>query len=338
MGKEKKNKTKNQEKKEKISFKEKLKQEVLLKENRVFYLIISVLIGLYIAVIFFKSSIIERIQIFIFSIESNQDLKLNFTIFITIVALPMTFYLWFLRNHDKLEQLEKTKENNNFNNFSSAMKLFTEKDNLEANCIGLKLLAELRRKKLYVKQIDLVTPYKDLSSEKLKEGLLQRANLQGADLQGMKLRGVNLQKANLQGANLREADLYRVILKEARLEGANLKDANLELASLEESNLVKSNLQGVNLEGASLYKAFLLGTFLYGSNLQVSNLQALTLEQLILYINEKRRNIKFTKEELIHFLRNYYYREYKETKNYNKFINVKTIKNNDTYTFQELEK
>ncbi len=163
-----------------------------------------------------------------------------------VLALPTTFLLWVFRTHDVRRQIEEAERSNNFNNFSNAMRFFTEKDNLEANAIGLKLLAQLRQKGLYVNEIDLATRYKKLVEEtKVVKGKFENFKYQGIDLQGADLRGIDLSYANLYRADLLGANLSGANLHRANLSGANLQGADLREASLREVNL-----NGVNLQNA----------------------------------------------------------------------------------------
>lgn len=167
-------------------------KKILLKYRKLFLVIFAIL-GLVIAFLLFKYSLFEKFTSCVFGIE-DKNLRLYYTIFITISALPVSFYLWALRNHDKLQQLKKSQESNNFNNFSNAIKLFTEKDNLDANAVGLKLLMKLKHQGLFVKEIDLVTPYKNL-----KNAILRMANLSKVNLEGARLGRADLSRANLEG-------------------------------------------------------------------------------------------------------------------------------------------
>ncbi len=202
------------------------------------------------------------------------------SLIITTLALPTTFLLWAFRTHDVKSQIEEAKLSNNFNNFSNAMRLFSEKDNLEANTIGLKLLAQLRQKGLYVKEIDLATPYKKLSKE-VSQGekkSFQAANLQGADLSGIHLFNAYLMEANLYRANLRKA-----ILIGTKLNGSSLSLADLSEADLRETYLIGAYLRGAHLRGANLSVANLSGAYLIGANLYRANLSGAYLIGANLY-------------------------------------------------------
>ena len=181
-------------------------------------------------------------------------------IFFIVLSLPVTFYLWFLRNHDKLEQLKKAEENNNFNNFSNALKLFTEKDNKDAIAIGLKLLIELRHKKLFVKQIDLVTQGRDLS----------KLNLRGANLRYADLRYANLWKTDLSNAYLRYAYLWKADLKNANLWKADLRKADLRRVDLRGTNLRYADLSNADLRKADLRNTYLSNAYLRNAILLIS--------------------------------------------------------------------
>ncbi len=97
-----------------------------------------------------------------FTLDSWSHLKSDLpqlfsSLVLLCLALPTTFLLWLFRTHDVKRQIEEAQENNklsrlnkNFNDFSNALKLFGEKDNLQANTIGLKLLMGIRQQGLYV--------------------------------------------------------------------------------------------------------------------------------------------------------------------------------------------
>jgi uncharacterized protein YjbI with pentapeptide repeats len=194
-------------------------------------------------------------------------------IFFILFALFPSFYLWYLRNHDKLTQIKATQEGNQFNNFSSAMQLFVS-DNKTSRAVGLQLLMGLKRQfqDLYGEQIDLATQGADLSELNLKS-----ANLQGAKLQG----------ANLQGAHLQEADLQEAKLQGANLEEAKLQGTNLINAKLQQTNLIRANLQKANLQGANLQRANLQNAFLYLTNLNESNLKHTNIEQACILVDKQ---------------------------------------------------
>ena len=245
-------------------------------------------------------------------------------IFFILFALFPSFYLWYLRNHDKLTQIKATQEGNQFNNFSSAMQLFVS-DNKTSRAVGLQLLMGLKRQfqDLYGEQIDLATQGADLSELNLKSANLQGAKLQGANLQGAHLQEADLQEAKLQGANLEEAklqgtnlinaklqqtNLIRANLEEANLQGAKLQGANLQGAHLQEADLQEAKLQGANLEeaklqgtnliNAKLQQTNLIRANLQKANLQGANLQRANLQNAFLYLtNLNESNLKHTNIE-----------------------------------------
>lgn len=111
-----------------------------------------------------------------------------------VLSLPTAFLLWFFRTYDVKEQITESRKTNNFNSFSNATKLFLEKDNIEANSLGLKLLMKQRNEKNQ-DGIDLITQY--------------------AYLRSAKLSGADLSNANLSNANLVNANLLNVLFKNA---------------------------------------------------------------------------------------------------------------------------
>ena len=185
-------------------------------------------------------------------------------LFLPIVSVLPSFYFWLIRNKDKLEGLEQSRESNEQHNFSSAMQLFTEKENMEANAIGLQLLVRIKNQGSFEQEIDIATHGKNLQGANLLEADLEGANLQGADLLGANLRWANLQKAFLVGVNLEGANLLKADLEEADLRWANLQGANLKGAKLQKADLEGAVLKGTNLIEAKLQGACLLGADLRG--------------------------------------------------------------------------
>jgi uncharacterized protein YjbI with pentapeptide repeats len=246
-------------------------KQFLLK-YRVSCLLISIFISIFLVFLCFYLTEDPFINI----IFSNERIRSG--IFFLLLALFPSFYLWYLRNHDKLTQIQ-------FTNLSTAMQLFVSK-NKTSKAIGLKLLMELKHEKLYENQIDLATQGCDLSGVNLKGANLQGANLQGAHLQKANLQGADLQGAKLQGANLEEANLQGADLQGAKLQGANLEEANLQGADLQGVNLQGVDLQGANLQGAKLQRANLQNAFLYLTNLNESNLEHTNIEQAYILVEE----------------------------------------------------
>ena len=171
----------------------------------------------------------------------ETEYRLKTSLIMLLLALPTVFLIWFFRTYDVREQIEKSRTNNQLNNFANALKLFVEKENIEANCIGLKLLLEIKHQELYEKQINLATKFKNL----------QNANLSGADLHGADLRNAELQGAILVGADLRWADLRGVITGQVIVGRAT----SLINAKLQEAKLQGADLQRAELQGAKLQKA-----------------------------------------------------------------------------------
>jgi uncharacterized protein YjbI with pentapeptide repeats len=175
-------------------------------------------------------------------------------IFFALLSLPTLATLWYLRNHDILEQINKAKEANLFNSFSKAVELFLQKEKdekgentprTEVNVVGLRLLMKLKNEeKAFVEEIKQLTIGKDLRGIDLSNADLRDANLSDANLSGAKLDKANLSDANLSDANLSGANFYYTDLKGANLMGANLMGANLSGA----------NLSGANLSGAKFEK------------------------------------------------------------------------------------
>ncbi len=178
--------------------------------------------------------------------------------FLVLSALP-SFYFWHIRNKDKLQALQQSRESNEQHNFSSAMQLFVQKDNMPANAIGLQLLMKIKHQELFTAEIDIATCGKDLRGANLGEAQLRGANFAGANfaganLQRADLQGANLQKADLRGANLQKADLRGANLQKADLQIANLGGANLQIANLAVADLGWAQLQGANLQKADLQR------------------------------------------------------------------------------------
>ncbi len=102
---------------------------------------------------------------FFCNLKEGQHPRLFTSLILLLLALPTTFLLWVFRTHDVAKQIEEAKINNQNNSFYNALKLFNEKDNLEVNAVGLKLLMEIRQQGIYVEQIDLITQYKDFAAK-----------------------------------------------------------------------------------------------------------------------------------------------------------------------------
>ena len=223
----------------------------------------------------------------------STEYRLKTSLVMLILALPTVFLIWVFRTHDIQEQIQEARKSNQFNNFANALKLFVEKENIEANSIGLKLLMEIKHQELYGRQIDyggqidLATRNKNLQGAKLQRADLQKADLQRADLQKADLQKADLQEADLQGAflqraNLQEADLQKAFLSLTDLQEADLQKADLISAKLQGANLISANLkwaklQGANLQGADLISANLKGADLKGADLISANLKGANL-------------------------------------------------------------
>ncbi len=158
------------------------------------------------------------IMFYIYFFDSETYTSFKDKLFFLILSVFPSFYFWHIRNKDKLQALQQSRESNEQHNFSSAMQLFVQKDNMPANAIGLQLLVKIKNQGLFKQEIDIATCGKNLG-----EAQLRGANLAGANLRGANLRGANLQKADLQGANLQEADLFGANVQEANLRGADLQ-------------------------------------------------------------------------------------------------------------------
>ena len=192
---------------------EKVKKNIFSKYRKTF-LILSSSIGIFLSIFFILSIDImslEKIQyqgIFVNLLNVIiKSERIIIGLFFIFLALPTSFYLWYLRNHDKLDSIEEQRKTNNFNSFSNAIKLFLEKDNKEANAIGLKLLMELKHKGLFEKQIDLMTQYKTYGDMNLS-----RADLSGANLQEAILSEIDLSRSNLLRAELIKKNLNGIKL------------------------------------------------------------------------------------------------------------------------------
>ncbi len=232
---------------------------------------------------------------------------------VVLLALPVSFYLWYLRNHDKQESLaearknnQEAKQGNQFNSYSTALKLFlteekpkeatesAEKTNSQESPkvkpkvkprgqtnreVGLILLMKLKNEQeLYGEDINLVTPYKDLTRAYLPYVDLRGANLTEARLYKADLQEANLTKAILERADLIEAKLQGADLIEAKLKGADLEGAKLDGADLTRANLTRANLGGVSLQRADLREANLRGADLGEVNLQGADLTKANLQ------------------------------------------------------------
>ena len=230
--KDKKEKENNFEKELEEIEKENVKEEknIFLKYRKTF-LILSSLIGIFLSILFLSCMKKELLEPRIYT-----------GLFFILLTLPTSFYLWYLRNQDKLDSIEQQKQNNNFNNFSNAIKLFLEKDNKEANSIGLKLLMELKDKKLFEKQIDLMTQNKSYGDMNLSGADISGANFSnsvfigtifsGADLSGAnfsnsKIFSVNFSKTDLSRTDISNSDIYEVNFFQAKLKKANLSNSQL---------------------------------------------------------------------------------------------------------------
>ena len=209
-------------------------------------------------------------------IKSNSSLAAS--LFLLLLASPLSFYLWYLRNHDKLESIEQQRGSNNFSAFSNALNLFVEKGNKQANAMGLSLLASLRQQGLFVKEIDIATPNRDLSGIRLEYANLKGVNLTNADLQKVKLQEASLQNINLTGSNLQNADLSVAKLQNATLWFAKLQNADLCVAKLQNADLWCANIQNADLEGTILQTTNLQTTNLCSANLCSADLQNANLQ------------------------------------------------------------
>ncbi len=218
------------------------------------------------------------------------------SIAVVLLALLVSSYLWYLRNRAKLESLAEAKRSNQFNSYSIALKLFLTEDKPTEKLtekpteklteklrgqtsreVGLLLLMRLKNEeKLYGEEIDLVTPYKDLTGAYLPSADLTKANLTGA----------NLTEADLTKADLTEAKLQDADLTEADLRGADLEGVELTGAALERANLVGADLEGANLTGANLIEADLSGAYLIEAGLMEANFWGADLTRAILFAAE----------------------------------------------------
>lgn len=183
----------------------------------------------------------------------DQDGRIESGILLILLALPTSFCLWLYRNHDRVEQ-------NQFNNISNAMRLFSEEGNKKANAIGLKLLMELKHKygEIYEEQINLTTASSDL--RKLN---LRKVNLRSANLEGVNFSESDLTGADLRGAVLSGADMTKTILRGAKLEGAILSCADLTKANLRGADLRNATLDNIKFIKTDLIRAKLLGTWVF---------------------------------------------------------------------------
>ena len=216
---------------------------------RVITLVASALIGFFLA---------KYSPSYILDFFNSKSDRLEVSITMALLGLPVLFCLWLFKTHDTKESIDRS-------SFISAIQLLTAKDNTHTQSIGLKQLLYLKNvKKVFQKEIDLAIQYVIIYDAESNQG----AELKGADLQGIDLRGAQLRKANLQVAKLQGADLQGANLQEAKLQGANLQVAKLQVTDLQ-----GANLQGAYLQGANLYIANLQGTDLKGAKLQGAELR-----------------------------------------------------------------
>jgi uncharacterized protein YjbI with pentapeptide repeats len=294
------------------------------------WLSISVVLGIFLVYLFLNYPFLN--------IENE---RITSGIFFILLAFPISSLLWFFRNHDVLEQIEQTRENNNFNNFSNAMKLFLEKNDKKASAVGLTMLAEIRRENLFVNQIDSATRNSnlmeiDLSGAYLGGLNLSNANLGNANLGNANLRGADLSNANLRGADLSKANLFNIVLFDANLINANLSGADLSYACLSDAklinaDLINANLNSANLSGANLLSAKLINANLSGADLSRAILDKKALVATVLCINKKNITKIFSNNDsLIDFIKNETNSDFK--------IKVRVLKNEDgNYYFEEMK-
>lgn len=260
-------------------------------------------------------------------IKTFVDLKKDRVIFSRILfialAVPVSFYFWYLRNNDKLESIEQAKRGNQLNTFSNATTLFFAKDNSGANAAGIRLLLNLRNEfNVYQQEINLMIRFRNLSKLNLQGVNLQNMDLEGANLQGTNLRGTNLQGTNLRGANLQGASLRCAYLRGTKLQGADLQLADLQLA-----NLQGAKLQFTKLQGAKLQNAHLQGASLQKAKLQNANFQGAELQFAYILINPNDLQKTYSRAELEYLLKN--------PTAAGKWILVYIIENNDQYSFKQ---
>ena len=243
-----------------------------IKITRTFFLILFACTGIYLA---------KWTHSYFSCVLPEEEYRLKTSLVMLSLSLPTVFLLWLFRTHDVEEQIKKAQENNEFNNFANAMRLFVEKDNMEANAIGFKLLIKLKHQGLYNDEIDLSTRYKSLYEADLKEAELREADLHGADLRKTNLQRVKLQKADLSLTKLQEADLQEAKLQEAKLQEVKLQEAKLQKAELQKAKLQGARLYGAELQGAKLQGAKLDGVILSGQVNNKTNLNKKELEEVM---------------------------------------------------------
>ena len=218
----------------KIPVKKDIVKSLLVRRKLI--LIILSLLGFFFAIYFYPYDFLNflvntDVEKNTVAIKENERILQG--LFFIFSVTPLAFYLWFLRNNDKLEQIKQAEESNLFNSFANATKFFLEKDNIESNVVGLKLLIKIKNEnEKFTEEIDLMTQYKKLQKAKLQNAYLSEADLSGADLSV---------------ANLQEANLLKAVLDGANLHGANLKYADLRGTKLEKEHLQQAKSQGAIL-------------------------------------------------------------------------------------------
>lgn len=209
-----------------------------------------------------------------------------------IIGLPIVLVLWIFRTYDVREQIQKTQEQIHSSSYYNALAMFSEESQdalAQRRTLGFKCLMQLRNTdKVFVDEIDNITPHAHLNGAQLSKANLRRANLHNANFNNANLNGALLDDANLQGAALSGADLSNANLRSSILNGANLSNTNLNEADLSSAqlssvNLSGADLSGANLQGANLNEAdlnstkFQKSTRLGGADLSNANLQGVNL-------------------------------------------------------------
>ena len=192
--------------------------------------------------------------LFIYPWQFLKKEEIQVPVFVFIISALPSLYLWWIRNKDRLDAIDKQQKSNeeaernnknarqsleeaqyanNYTNFSHALTLLADKDRAQTRAPGLQLLIQIKNvRRMFVNEIDVATQGIDLQDANLQGADLHGANLQGAILTGANLQNANLDKANLQGTNLTNANLEGAILMDAKLQDANLEGARLKGADL----------------------------------------------------------------------------------------------------------
>ena len=177
--------------------------------------------------------------VFIYPWQFLKKEEIQAPMFVFIISALPSFYLWRIRNKDRLDAIEeqrksneeaeqsnknarqsiqKAQDANDYTSFSHALTLLTDKDKVQTRSLGLQLLVQIKNKRgLFDDKIDKATQGINLRNANLKDANLQYTELQRAELEGAYLANVKLQCANLIGANLKSTNLQNANLQNAKL-------------------------------------------------------------------------------------------------------------------------